>query len=132
MWRQCTKRLLALFSGLVVASLLIPLNICGQEVTQSSIGVARKFDEFTRVGGCDHSARLDNFAIQLQQEPAMVGYIVAYGPDGDGSGTGNFRLRMSKDYLVNSRGIDPERIKKIYGGPYTNLEESASELWIRS
>jgi hypothetical protein len=130
MWRQCTKRLLALFSGLVVASLLIPLNICGQEVTQSSIGVARKFDEFTRVGGCDHSARLDNFAIQLQQEPAMVGYIVAYGPDGDGSGTGNFRLRMSKDYLVNSRGIDPERIKTIYGGPYKNLEESASELWI--
>jgi hypothetical protein len=130
MWRLCRKRLLALFSGLAMASLLVPLNICAQEATQNSTGVARKFDEFTRVGGCDHSARLDNFAIQLQQEPEMVGYLIAYGPDGDGSGTGNFRLRMSKDYLVNSRGIDPERIKTIYGGPYKELEESASELWI--
>lgn len=130
MWRQCTKRLLALFSGLVVASLLVAVNIRAQEATQNSPGAARKFDEFTRVGGCDHSARLDYFAIQLQQEPEMVGYIVAYGPEGDGSGTGNFRLRMSKDYLVNSRGIDPDRIKTIYGGRYKDLEESASELWI--
>lgn len=132
MWRQCTKRLLALFSGLVLAALLIPVNICAQEATQISTGEARKFDEFTRVGGCDHSARLDNFAIQLQQAPEMVGYIVAYGPEGDGSGTGNFRLLVSKDYLVNSRGIDPDRIKTIYGGRYKDLEESASELWIAS
>ncbi|MBA2734914.1 MAG: hypothetical protein H0U54_18780 [Acidobacteria bacterium] len=132
MWCQYTKRLLVLFSGLVVASLLVPVNICAQEATQDSAGEARKFDEFTRVGGCDHSARLDNFAIQLMNEPDTVGYVVAYGPQGDGSGTGNFRLRMSKDYLVNSRGIDPNRIKTIYGGPYKDLEESASELWIAS
>lgn len=131
MWCQCTKRWLALFPGLVVAAaLLIPVSIRAQEATQSSTGAARKFDEFTRLGGCDHSARLDNFAIQLMNDPAATGYLIAYGPEGDGGGTGNFRLRVTKDYLVNSRGIDPDRIKTIYGGPYKDLEESASELWI--
>lgn len=132
MCRQFRKRLLALFSGLVLALLLVPMNICAQEAAPNSIGGARKFDEFTRVSGCDHSARLDNFAIQLMNEPEATGYIVAYGPQGDGSGTGNFRLRMSKDYLVSSRGIDANRIKTIYGGAYKDLEDSASELWIAS
>lgn len=130
MWHLCRKRLLILFSGLMLALLLVPVNIRAQEATQDPVREARKFDEFTRVGGCDHSARLDNFAIQLMNEPDTVGYVMAYGPEGDGSGTGNFRLRMSKNYLVNSRGIDGNRIKTIYGGRYKDLEESASELWI--
>ena len=115
---------------MLAAALLVPVNTCAQEATQSPGAAARKFDEFTRVGGCEHSARLDNFAIQLQQEPEATGYLIAYGPEGDGSGTGNFRLSVSKDYLVNSRGIDPERIKTIYGGRYKEMDESVSELWI--
>jgi len=90
----------------------------------------RKFDEYGILGGCDHSARLDNFAIELMNNPQLVGYVVTYGPGGEGSGTGNFRLRVSKDYLLNSRGISEERIRTIYGGPYKNLDESATELWL--
>ena len=128
--RNCSKHLMALFSGLVLISLFSPVNLRAQEAASHESGAARKFDEFTRVGGCDHSARLDNFAIQLQTEPEMIGYVIAYGPEGEASGTGNFRLRVSLDYLVNSRGIDPQRIKTIYGGRYKDLEESVSELWI--
>jgi hypothetical protein len=128
--RNCAKHLVALLSGLVLISLFSPVNLHAQEAASQATGAARKFDEFTRVGGCDHSARLDNFAIQLQTEPETIGYVIAYGPEGEGSGTGNFRLRVSLDYLVNSRGIDPQRIKTIYGGRYKDLEESVSELWI--
>lgn len=128
--RNCAKHLVILFSGLVLISLFSPVNVYAQEAVSQTIGAARKFDEFTRVGGCDHSARLDNFAIQLQNEPETIGYVIAYGPEGEASGTGNFRLLISKEYLVNSRGIDPQRIKTIYGGRYKDLEESASELWL--
>jgi hypothetical protein len=119
-----------LFACVAAALLFAPLHAPAQETTPDIGEVARKFDEFTRVGGCDHSARLDNFAITLMQNPELVGYVIAYGPEGDGSGSGNFRLHVSKDYLLNSRGLDAERIRTIYGGRYKNLEESASELWI--
>src|SRR5215211_3355916 len=63
--------------------------------------VARKIDEFGPVRGCDHSARLDNFAIELEKVPDAVGYLVAYGVEGESSGTVGYRLRHAKDYLVN-------------------------------
>ena len=134
--RRRIRNLLMLFACLALLSLLATVHALAQEGEQAArpraVEVARKFDEFTRVGGCDHSARLDNFAIELQQNPELMGYVIAYGPEGEGSGSGNFRLQISKDYLVNSRGIEPERIRAIYGGRYKNLEESASELWVAS
>lgn len=130
LWRHSTKRLLASLSGLVLAFLLLPANISAQDTAPDSVTQARKFDEFAQVRGCDHSARLDNFAISLMNEPEAIGYIIAYGPEGEGSGTGSFRLQVSKDYLVNSRGIVEERIKTIYGGRYKDLGDSVSELWI--
>lgn len=92
--------------------------------------VARKVDEFGNVRGCDHSARLDNFAIELQNSPDAVGYLVVYGAEGKASGTADFRLRLAKDYLVNARGIDAERIVTVFGGPYRDKAESYSELWV--
>src|SRR3712207_9278478 len=55
--------------------------------------VARKIDEFGRVGGCDHSARLDNFAIELQNAPGSVGHVIAYGVGGESSGAAGYRPR---------------------------------------
>ena len=91
---------------------------------------ARKIDEFGNLGGCDHSARLDNFAIELQNAPGSVGHIIAYGVDGESSGTVGFRLRLQKDYLVNARGIDEDRIVTVRGGPYRERDEAYSELWV--
>jgi hypothetical protein len=36
-----------------------------QEPAQSRLAIATKFDEYGRIGGCDHSARLDNFSRSL-------------------------------------------------------------------
>lgn len=90
----------------------------------------RKIDEFGRVGGCDHSARLDNFAIELMNNPDAVGYVIAYGPAGKGNGTAFYRAEVSKNYLVNSRGLAPERIRAVNGGRHKARDESVSELWL--
>jgi hypothetical protein len=91
---------------------------------------AVKFDEYGRIGGCDHSARLDNFAIQLQNEPAATGYILIYGPEGEGWGTRQTLFEIINDYLVNSRGIAKDRIQLIHGGRNINLREPKVELWL--
>lgn len=98
--------------------------------TPEQPAVAKKIDEFGSVRGCDHSARLDNFAIELQNAPDATGYLVVYGAEGKANGTADFRLRLAKDYLVNARGIAEERVVIAYGGPYRDKAESFSELWV--
>jgi len=39
----------------------------------------RQFDEFGDINCEDEMARLDNFAIQLQNEPAAKGVMIFYG-----------------------------------------------------
>jgi hypothetical protein len=98
----------------------------GQKVIQS----AHLFDSYGWLNSEEASARLDNVAIQLESEQNVEGYFLCYGPEGDGSGTCNYQLRATKDYLSNYRGIDPERIKTTYGGRYKNPAEVATEIWI--
>ncbi|HKS29242.1 MAG TPA: hypothetical protein VJS44_15545 [Pyrinomonadaceae bacterium] len=90
---------------------------------------SRKFDEFGDIARDDEKARLDNFAIQLQQEPEAQGYIFVY------TGTGR-RIRADyaqrrteriRDYLLNSRGIAASRIIILQGSPRS---EPTVELWI--
>jgi len=84
----------------------------------------RKFDEYGNIRFNDEKARLDNFAIQLQNEPSARGVIVGYGSC-DAEGT--TRANRAKDYLVNTRGIDASRIDVIDGGC---LPELLVQLWI--
>jgi len=84
----------------------------------------RKFDEYGNIRFNDEKARLDNFAIQLQNEPASRGAIVGYGSC-DAEGT--TRANRAKDYLVNTRGIDASRLDVIDGGC---LPELLVQLWI--
>ena len=86
-----------------------------------------KFDQFGVVGHCDLTARLDNFAIQLQHESETTGHIVAYGPEGEGLGTGKHFLKLMKDYLVNTRGLPKRRVNTIYAGSYQVLNEPRIE-----
>jgi len=84
----------------------------------------RKFDEYGNIRFNDEKARLDNFAIQLQNEPTSRGAIVGYGSC-DAEGT--TRANRAKDYLVNTRGIDAGRIDVIDGGCRPEL---LVQLWI--
>lgn len=90
------------------------------------------FDSYGAISSEDAAARLDNFAIELQNRPDAIGFVISYGPQGDGSGTGNFLLRVTQDYLVNSRGIDPDRIQTIYAGRFKDPATLFTELWILS
>lgn len=87
---------------------------------------ATKFDEYGSIGGCDHSARLDNLAITLQEDPTIEGHIVYYGHELAGQHT----LEAIKDYLVNSRGISEDRFHVTYGGANDDLREPRVQLWL--
>jgi len=100
----------------------------GQQRTQPPLKVANKFDEYGRIGGCDHSARLDNLAVTLQDTPDLDGYILIYGPDGDG--WRKLQFSVIRDYLVNARGLPEDRIKFIDGGRNSDLTEPRIELWL--
>jgi len=117
------------------------LGVCLVLVLVSSDGVvsaqphkestrAVKFDQFGQVGHCDVTARLDNFAIQLQNQPSARGAVISYAPEGDGPGTGKQVLEMIMDYFVNVRGLAEDRIETIYGGRNSDKHHSQTELWI--
>lgn len=127
-------------AALVFAAALwaVPAPLCARQVADARpepAGVeallARKIDDVdSSVRGCDHGARLDNFAIYLQNDPLATGYVIAYGPPGEGSGTADYRLEVTKDYFVNSRGLEAERIQTVNGGRYKKTGESFVELWL--
>jgi hypothetical protein len=85
---------------------------------------AVKFDEYGNIKFNDEKARLDNYAIQLQNQPGAQGYIIAYGSC---AGEAQARADRAKDYLVNTRGIDAGRIVTMDGGCRSDL---SVELWI--
>jgi hypothetical protein len=90
-------------------------------------GTTRKLDEYGKIGHCDETARLDNFAIELQNEPGSNGYLVVYvGKDDLPSWTDGI-LKRAAGYLVESRGMDAGRIKVVNGG---YREQRTTELWV--
>ncbi len=127
MRQPCTKRLLALSACLLM---ILALARGGSAQTAEAAGGARLFDSFKQLHGCDLGARLDNFAITVQGEEGVVGYIVSYGPGGEGSGSGTRNLMVMADYLVNSRGVERDRLRTVYGGQYKDLKDFWTELWV--
>lgn len=98
---------------------------CTTQVTETR--VARKVDQYGNIAFNDEKARLDNFAIQLQNEPGSSGLIIAYGGRRGRAGEAQARADRARDYLVNTRGVDPSRITTVDGGFREELEV---ELWI--
>jgi hypothetical protein len=85
---------------------------------------AVKFDEYGNIKFNDEKARLDNYAIQLQNSPGSQGYILAYGSC---AGEAQARADRAKDYLVNTRGIDAGRLVTVDAGCRAEL---TVELWV--
>jgi hypothetical protein len=90
-------------------------------------GTTRKIDEYGKVGHCDETARLDNFAIELQNEPGTKGYLVVYVGKNDLPSWAEGIKGRAASYLVYSRGLSPERVKVVEGG---YREERTTELWV--
>jgi hypothetical protein len=107
-------------------TLLLCAAVISAQETPKPVDAPAMFDEYGRIGGCDHSARLDNLAISLQNDPNLKSYIVYYGPESISAPT----LDIIKDYLVNSRGVAEDRFETVYAGPNSDLSEPRIQLWL--
>jgi hypothetical protein len=87
----------------------------------------RLFDTYGNIPFNAEKARLDNLAIQLQNEPGAQGYIIAYAGRRARVGQAKARLTRAKNYLIEPHGIRADRLVLIDGGHRENLEV---ELWI--
>ena len=87
----------------------------------------RPFDEFGNIARDDEKARLDTFAIQLQNEPGARGLVVIYPALADRPGTAQRRADRIREYLTMTRGIEPGRIDTRLGGERDAL---TIQLWI--
>lgn len=106
------------------------LHICLSAMAQDTAPtapVARKFDEFGDIYLSDLKARLDNLAIQLQQEPTARGFIIIYRSRRDLPGLNARLAGRSKRYLVYARGIPADRVVTVDGGVAECLTQ---EFWI--
>ena len=94
---------------------------------QTSDSAARKFDEFGDIQASDLIARLDNLAIQLQNEPNAKAFLVVYRTRRDLPGLSNRYAHRMEGYLVQTRGVSQQRIVTVDGGEASCLIQ---ELWI--
>jgi hypothetical protein len=89
-----------------------------------------KYDEFGSKSFDDDKARLDNFAIELQNRPDAQGYIIVY----QGTAGSDMKRKVADklapkalNYLVQNRGIPPQRVVTTNGG---FRERTTYEFWI--
>jgi hypothetical protein len=97
---------------------------CTTSVKQVVPVTPTKFDEYGNIRFNDEKARLDNYAIALQNDPTAQGTIIAYGSC---EGEGQARADRAKNYLVNTRGIDAGRLTTVDGGC---REDLTVQLWV--
>lgn len=124
------------------ALFVLTLPLCAQnDSTQSSENAAVEpttqtilVDEFGRIGDCDMGARLDNFIIQIENNPNSKAHIIIYdGHDVLPSEYGNKSRHIVRaknryvEYLTRTRGFAPELITIVDGGI---REAQTTELWI--
>ncbi|HEY6804783.1 MAG TPA: hypothetical protein VI306_14510 [Pyrinomonadaceae bacterium] len=86
----------------------------------------RKFDEFPDISRNDEKARLDNYGVELQNDPTSTAYVVVHPGRSGKPGEVQKHTTRIVDYLVNSRGIDAHRVVTLVGGA---RDELMVELW---
>lgn len=89
--------------------------------------VAHEFDECNNCSFDDQKARLDNLAIELQNDPSRRAYIIAYGGRTKPLNQVEVLMSRARDYLITKRGIDASRFDVVNGG---FREDDSVELWI--
>ncbi len=87
----------------------------------------KKFDEFPAIARNDEKARLDNYAIELQNDPTSTAYVIVYPGQRGRPGDVQRHTTQIVDYLVNSRGISAQRIVTLVGPARDVL---MVELWL--
>jgi hypothetical protein len=122
-----------LLSAMAIFALFVSVTSLAQTSNKT-----KEFDKFGSICCEDEMARLDNFAVHLQNEPEAKGYIIFYEgrryascnnrrPLMPRRGEAAARAARMKPYLTDARGLDPQRVIIINGG---YREEWTAELWL--
>jgi hypothetical protein len=106
----------------------LPAGCAKRLEAATGVGVVPyKFDEYGNIRIGDEKARLDNFVIQLQNEPELVAYVVVYGGRRGRRNEARLRAERAVNYLTSTRGLEPERAQAVDGGLRQSLHV---ELWV--
>lgn len=89
--------------------------------------VSSQFDVCCDCASDDQKARLDNLAIELQNEPTTTAYILVYKNRNSRQPQANQLLSRAREYLISQRGIDSSRIVTVEGGA---RDQNCVELWL--
>ena len=89
--------------------------------------ISSTFDEYGNIARDDEKARLDNFAVALQNAPGARGYYIIYPGRNTRPGEADRRAAFAREYLMNTRGIESRRIVTLVGAPSDAL---TIRLWI--
>ena len=118
----------SLLLGRMASALLLICLLSTPSTGLPAAQVAEKLDEFGGLQCEDEMARLDMYAIALQNAPHSLAYVVAYGGR-RGTARRELSRRMARirRYLVNRRGIEAERVRVVAGGFRQSL---TIELWL--
>src|SRR4051812_18105690 len=113
----------------ILVLLLLPTLVLSASRPDSPI---KKFDEFGDINCESEYARLDNFAVALQNEPQAKGLIIFYGGKAfkgrlPKRGEAEARAARLIPYLVDRRAIAKERLTVINGG---YADKWRAELWV--
>lgn len=88
---------------------------------------SREFDECNNCTFDDQKARLDNLAVELQNDPSTRAYVIAYGGRYSPLAKVEVLMKRARDYIVDERGIDASRLVIVNGG---FREADSVELWV--
>ena|ERR1044072_5767690 len=89
--------------------------------------VTSPFDQYGAIRWDDEMARLDNFAIQIQNQQNAIGLIVGVDADGGCPGEAKARAIRAKKYIVEHRGIPWNRVAWRVDGHTSDVRTT---LWI--
>jgi hypothetical protein len=119
--------LLRQISILMCAMLLTfcPVSLSAQDAALMSL-TANKFDEFGSLDYSDLIARLDNFSVELLNNPTARGYVIFYRTHRDLPGASIRQATLAKNYAIGSRGVDASRVVALDG----IRDCLGGELWI--
>jgi hypothetical protein len=87
----------------------------------------RKFDEFYFRDCESLIARLDNFAVAVNDNHQAVGLVYVYGGKVTRKGDGQMHMDVIRNYLIERRQVDGRRLRVLWGG---YQEKAGAEIWI--
>lgn len=74
------------------------------------------FDTFPKKSDPDMFGRLDNFAIQIANDPSWKGYLISYASQVSVPGEAKTLAMKARDYLINKRQLPANRVVAVDGG----------------